>query len=464
MMPVVWVRRVLCFNIFVYDILYIKFMNQSLSPMLMQPWQKRGYIALVMLFWFVISFITNIMGPLIPDIISNFHLTHLALAAFIPTSFFVAYAVMSIPAGILIEKWSEKAVFICGFSFPLIGSLIFVMMPCFTVLLISSFIIGLGMAMLQTVINPFTRVAGGEAHFAFYSVMGQLVFGGASFVSPLVYSYLVGALTNYDGNGSWLITLLAASTPAGLPWVSLYWLFAFILVLIIGMVIVVRFPRIELKDDERAGTLHQYKQLFVSKTTYLFFFGIMAYVATEQGIANWISAFLQQYHHLDPQSEGAATVGYFWGAMSVGCLLGLLLLKLFDSKLVLRGAIILAVLFLVCAVFGSATISVGCFPLVGFCLSVMFSVVMSLGLNSVDSLHGAFAGILCSGIVGGAIGPLVVGWLADQVGLQTAMLFPVLTLGYLFFLSIAAKPLINNEIMSFSRLFGFLKNKKEPLH
>ena len=57
-----------------------------------------------MVFWFVISFITNIMGPLIPDIIDNFGLSKLALASFIPTSFFLAYAVLSIPGGLLIEK------------------------------------------------------------------------------------------------------------------------------------------------------------------------------------------------------------------------------------------------------------------------------------------------------------------------------------------------------------------------
>lgn len=75
-----------------------------------------GIIALIMVFWFVISFITNIIGPLIPDIIDNFHLSHLALAGFIPTSFFLAYAVISIPAGIMIEKFGQKAVLALGFS------------------------------------------------------------------------------------------------------------------------------------------------------------------------------------------------------------------------------------------------------------------------------------------------------------------------------------------------------------
>ena len=66
--------------------------------------KKWGMLALIMMFWFTISFITNILGPLIPDIIQNFELKDLAMAGFIPTSFFLAYAIMSIPAGILIWR------------------------------------------------------------------------------------------------------------------------------------------------------------------------------------------------------------------------------------------------------------------------------------------------------------------------------------------------------------------------
>ena len=56
-----------------------------------------GMLALIMAFGFTSSFITNILGPLIPDIIHNFNLSDLAMAGFIPTSFFLAYAIMSIP-------------------------------------------------------------------------------------------------------------------------------------------------------------------------------------------------------------------------------------------------------------------------------------------------------------------------------------------------------------------------------
>lgn len=151
-------------------------------------------LALIMAFWFTISFITNILGPLIPDIIHNFNLSDLAMAGFIPTSFFLAYAIMSIPAGLLIDRFGEKPVLFCGFLMPFIGTILFACMHTYPMLLASSFIIGLGMAMLQTVLNPLQRTVGGEENYAFIAELAQFMFGIASFLSPLAYTYLIREL------------------------------------------------------------------------------------------------------------------------------------------------------------------------------------------------------------------------------------------------------------------------------
>lgn len=410
-----------------------------------------GIVALIMLFWFVISFITNIMGPLIPDIIANFKLSHIGLAAFIPTSFFLAYAVMSIPAGILTEKLSQKTVLIIGFSLPFAGSLLFALHPTFNALMISSFIIGLGMAMLQTVINPLTRIAGGEDNFAFFSVMGQLFFGAASFVSPFLYTYLVHSLSSPGEPDNWFVRQLGLITPSGLPWVSLYWIFFICLLFIIVLVSVVRFPAIELLDDEKLGSVDSYKTLLKNKYVYLFFLAILSYVATEQGIANWVSQFLKDYHGLNPQVQGAEIVGLFWGLMSVGCLLGLIALRLFDSQQVLRVAAIVSIVLLLISLTGPTAVATISFPALGFTISVMFSIIMSLGLNSVSMHHGSFAGILCTGIVGGAIGPLIIGSLADIIGLKPALFTLLIPLSYILSLSFWAKPLIKNKTVKLTK-------------
>jgi fucose permease len=95
------------------------------------------------------------------------------------------------------------------------------------------------------------------------------------------------------------------------------------------------------------------------------------------------------------------------------------------------------------------------FALSGFFLSVMWSILISLALNSVDFAHGTFAGILCSGIMGGAVMPLIVGGLADVTGLQAAMFFLFLPLAYIFSVGIWAKPLVTNaRVKSLSALFS----------
>ena len=399
-------------------------------------------VLLVFLVFFVISFITNILGPLVPDIIDGFDLS-LGLAGFLPFAFFVAYGVMSIPAGMLLERYRERAVMLAAFVLAFAGSLLFATNPTFTVALGSLFLIGIGMTMLQVAINPLLRVAGGEEHFAFLSVAGQLVFGSASFLSPLVYSHLVTSMKG-EGGGGPLVGLLAGRVPAELPWVSLYWLFAAVTLAMVALLAVVRLPRFELKEDERAGAWDTHRGLLADRTVWLYFAAIFCYVGSEQGVANWISKFLATYHGLDPQVEGARAVAMFWGLMTAGCLLGLLLLKLFDSRRVLIGFAIAAIGTLAAALAGPARVSYYAFMLVGFCLSVMWSVIFSLALNSVPRHHGSFSGILCTGIVGGAFVSLAVGSLGDRFGLRAAMGLLFLTLGYILSVGFWARPLVTN--------------------
>ncbi|MBU4444918.1 MFS transporter, partial [bacterium] len=218
---------------------------------------KRNYLIVVFIFliFYVISFLTNILGPLIPDIIDGFHLSHLALVAFLPFSFFAAYGVMSIPAGFLVDKYSAKTIMIAAFILALIGSFLFAAFPAFWVAMISLFLIGVGMAMLQVAINPLLRAAGGEEHFAFNSVAAQLVFGLASFISPQVYSYLVQHLRNYTNNENILIRILVRIVPQDLPWISLYWVFVAVTLIMVVVLIIIRLPKIELKVDERVESL-----------------------------------------------------------------------------------------------------------------------------------------------------------------------------------------------------------------
>jgi FHS family L-fucose permease-like MFS transporter len=404
---------------------------------------KRNYyiVALIMLTFFVISFVTNVLGPLVPDMISGFNLS-LTLVALLPFAFFIAYGVMSIPSGMLIEKYNEKKMMIVAFVIAFVGSLLLAMFPNYLTAILSLFIIGCGFAMLQVVINPLLRTAGGEEHYAFNSVLAQLIFGGASFLSPLVYSYMV---LNLKDTGNKSLSIFRSIVPLNLPWISLYWLFTVISILMIIVIAVSKFPKVELTGEEKAGPLETHIMLFKKRVVILFFIAMICYVGTEQGTANWISQFLSTYHGYDPQKTGADAVAYFWGLMTAGGVLGLLLLKIMDSRKVLVIFTVLALVCLSLALFGPAKISLFAFPAMGFFASVMYPIIFSLALNSVNEHHGSFSGILVTGIIGGAIVPLIIGWLGDHLGLRNGMFFLYLTMGYILSIGFWAKPIIKNK-------------------
>lgn len=427
-----------------------------------RPMKRNTFIVLlIFLIFSVISFLTNIIGPLVPDIIRSFDLS-IGLAGFLPFSFFVAYGVMSIPAGVLIERYSEKSVLIAAFVLAFAAAMLFALVPTFAIALASLFSIGIGMAMLQVIINPMLRQAGGEAHFAFNSVLANFFFGAASFVSPLLYSALVGNIHAGEPANA-LIALFNSLVAPDLKWVSLYWVFAVVSLAMIVLLAFIRIPKTELKADEKMDVGNAFSELIRSRTVILYFIGIFAYVGSEQGIANWMSKFLLMYHNMNPETAGAAAIAYFWGLITVGCLVGLLLLKLFDSRSVLMVFAVGAMAALLVALFGSAAASLIAFPATGFFLSIMWSVVFSLGMNSVKHHHGTFAGILCTGIVGGAIIPLIIGGLAELVPLRYAMGVLFITLGYILCIGLWARPLVNNAtVKNWGELFGARTKTVEP--
>ncbi|MBW8198704.1 MFS transporter [Flagellimonas abyssi] len=403
-------------------------------------------IGLVMIVFFVISFITNILNSIIVDVKDSFDLS-LTLTGLLPFTFFIAYGIMSIPAGFLSEKYSERTLLSVSFLVMALASLGFALLPQYGVFSITLFVLGCCMAVLQVIINPMLRVAGGEEHFAFNSVLAQLVFGAASFLSPYLYKYLVSK----NNTGDTFAEMLRGWVPQDLPWASLYIVFAAISLVLFFYVFLTKYPKFEKTEEEKAGDTSSYWDLLKNKWTLLYFLGIFCYVGTEQGVGNWISQFLNQYHGLDPQTVGANTVSYFWAMLTVGCLLGLLLLKFMDSRKLLVLATSITIISLILALTGSPQMALIGFPMVGFFISVMYSIIFSLALNSVKEHHGSLSGILCTGIAGGAVIPFIVGGLGELMSLRSGMFFLIIPLIFILSIGFWAKPLVNNKTISLKK-------------
>ncbi len=398
-------------------------------------------IVVVVCIFLYISVVTNVIGALIPEVIRVYQLS-LTQASMLPFCFFLAYGVMSVPAGALRDRYHDKPILAASFAVTALACLFFALRPAYWSVTPTLFVVGAAMAVLQVVINPLLQQAGGEEHFAFYSTLGQLVFGTGSFLAPHLYSAAMrpGAALSWP---PWL----RSATPEETPWVALYWLFAAAAGLAVVGLSALRFPASAAPPQEERGTWGGYASLVRSPMVWLYFASIFAYVGSEQGTANWISQFLSEYHRADPRTTGAAVLSGFWGLMTAGCVIGMIALKLADSRKVLIGASSGALLSLTLALFGSRRAAVAAFPLMGLFASVMWPVIFSLALNSVTRLQGSFAGLLCTGIVGGAIMPFAIGRLGDAAGLRAGMCLLYLSFGWVAAVGFWARPLVNNATL-----------------
>lgn len=410
---------------------------------------KRNYflVLLVMLIFVVISFVSNIIDPMGTDVQASFQLTE-TQTGYLATALFAAYAVMSIPAGMLVEKFSAKGVLLLAFLLSTLGAASFALRPLYGVALPAFFCIGVGFAMMQVVINPMLRVAGGEEHYAFWGNASQMIFALGSTLSPHLYGGLVNGL-KAPGPKDGFLGLLTRLVPAEMPWVSMYWVFAAMLLVMVLVIALIRLPRMELNEDEKVGSFQTVLELLRSRVVWLYFLGVVCYVGTEQGVATKIKGFLLNCHQVDPDVANRAVSG-FWGAMTLGCAVGLILLKVLDSRKILVTFMVGGSLTLLVALFGPTKVALQALPLMGFWCSIGWPIVFSLALNSVEKHHGSFAGILCTGILGGALLPPIVGKIADHsgtFGLRYGMLAVLGTLGYLIFLGLWAKPLVNNATL-----------------
>ena len=381
--------------------------------------------------FFVISFITNIIGPLIPQFIKTYNLS-LVLASFLPLSFFLSYGVFSVPAGIFLERFGGKIVILSAFIISSAGAALIILMPGYLSFIFSFFMIGTGMAILQVAINPILRFAVSGENFAFFSIIGQLAFGSASFLSPVFYRFLLEK-KNFFG-----LNIFNDE-----PWLWIYFLFILAIIALLVFLYFLKTPDNQSKLEK--FDINVFSKFLNNRISYFYFFGIFSYVGVEQGINNWSSEFLYQYHSLDPEKVGVEVISAFWGNLTIGTIISLFLVKFIDEKKLLSIYALTSSIIAFLAIHGDYEISVLSFKLLGFSISGVWSVMISLALNSVPKNHSIFTGILLTGIVGGAVFPFIVAGIGQIFNLKVGMHVILIGLVYLLYVSFTAKPLISNK-------------------
>jgi fucose permease len=386
-------------------------------------YKRSAIVVLVNLAYFEVGLMVSIMGAIIPEIIGFYGLNY-AAAASLPVAYYLSFGFMAIPSGLIIEKFSYKRSLLYAYLTVLAGILLFIYSGNFPSRIASIFVIGCALTLVQVLVFPLLREVMGAEKLPFHTTLNTFMYGIGAFASPYFYTLIAQGIKN--PSSVFPFNVLHAISAGSYPWLAVYYIFLAVFVITTVIIVLVRFPPVHLSASEKIGNINSFKELLSNKYLYFFFFTLFSYAACEQGISNWIPQFLNSFHAVNPQTTGSLVLSLYWLLLSLGCIFGMVLLKYFDSLKILFVFTAAAVTSFCCALFGTRGMALWFFPITGLFHSVMWPLILSLAMNTINKHHGSLSGLLFAASSGGAFGAWMVGKLGDIFGLRWGLFFLII--------------------------------------
>lgn len=373
--------------------------------------------------FFVWGLLTSLNDILVPHFKAIFTLSYLQ-AMLIQFCFFGAYFIMSLPAGFLVEKVGYRLGIVIGLCAAALGCLGFypaAAAQSYPLFLAALFVLASGITLLQVAANPCVAGLGSEETAPSRLNLSQAFNSLGTTIGPLLGAALILSVAEEGATTA----AHEVRTVQG-PYLALASLL---------LVIAVAFSRFRLPalagsaDRTRAPTD---SGLWAHRHLVLGAIAIFVYVGAEVSIGSVLVSFMAQ-PEIGGLSERAAG-GYlslYWGGAMVGRFIGAGLLRKFDAGRVLACCALGAVLLLIASMSFSGSLAMGAALAIGLCNSIMFPTIFALAIAELGPRTGEGSGLLCMAIVGGAIVPVIMGFLADRSGLTAAFAVPLVCYAYI---------------------------------
>lgn len=394
----------------------------------------RGALSILTTLFFIWGFITCLNDILIPHLKAVFTLSY-TQAMLIQFCFFAAYFVMSVPSGYLVEKLGYKTGIVVGLLIAGLGCLLFYPaagVHAYGLFLTAFFVLASGITLLQVAANPYVTVLGPAETASSRLTLTQAFNSLGTTLAPYFGSLLIlsTAVKTSDEIGHLSIAELTLYQTAEAAAVQQPYLFlAAVLLLMAAVFAGLKLPKITVESNVSspvAGSAWQYPHLVLGALA------IFLYVGGEVAIGSFMVNFLGEVNVAGlPEQEAGKYVSLYWGGAMLGRFVGAAVMQKLRPASVLMFNALAAVGLVLTAIFASGALAMWSLLAVGLCNSIMFPTIFSLALGGLGEHTGQGSGILCAAIVGGAIVPLLQGILADRIGLQHALLVPVLCYLYI---------------------------------
>ncbi|MCF8405553.1 MAG: sugar MFS transporter [Bacteroidales bacterium] len=401
-------------------------------------------ITIIGVLFFIFGFVTWLNATLIPYLRIACELT--AFESFWVTfAFYISYFVMALPSSAVLTKTGFKNGMSVGLITMAVGALVFIpaaITRTYGLFLTGLFIQGTGLAVLQTASNPYVTILGPiESAAKRISIMG-VANKFAGILSPIILGAVV--LQGIDDLVIKLEGMDALSRAAELDILAEkviwpYVIMAIVLVILAGLIRYSSLPDVEGDKKENESSKHlERKSIFDFSYLWLGVLAIFVYVGVEV-VA--VDTLISYGNFLGFEfAEAKIFASFTLGAMIVGYFVGIITIPRFISQsAALKWFAVLGVIFSIIAIFTSGYTSILMIAALGFANSIMWPAIWPLAIDGLGKYMKIGSALLIMGIAGGALLPLLYGYLSDLESVGSQQAYWIMVPCYLYILFFAAK-------------------------
>ncbi|MGI8581027.1 MAG: sugar MFS transporter [Chitinophagaceae bacterium] len=392
--------------------------------------------------FFLFGFVTWANGTLIPYLKIACELTT-SEAMLVTFAFYISYAVMAFPSSWVLKKIGFKKGMVLGLIVMAIGALLFIPAAnsrTYSIFLLGLFVIGTGLALLQTACNPYVTILGPiESAAKRISIMG-ICNKGAGAIAPLIMGAIM--LNNVDALQEKLLSMDTAQKAVELNALASkvvvpYIIIAIVLVALAVFIYFSTLPEIKAEGEDEAdnsSSVVNRKSIFSYPYLWLGFVTLFLYVGVEVLAGDTIPLYGNSLGISLDTAKNFTT--YTMIGMLVGYLIGIFTIPRYISQsTALKFSAILGILFSLGAIFTSGTTSVFFIAILGLANALVWPAIWPLAINGLGKFTKTASALLIVGIAGGALLPKLWASLGESIGLQQA--YWIMVPCYLFILYFA---------------------------
>lgn len=330
---------------------------------------------------------------------------------------------MGIPAGLFMKRFGYRKGIIMGLVVYACGAFLFLpatYIQTFEFTLLCLFIIACGLTFLETAANPYTTVLGPKHSAAQRINLSQSFNGLGWMIGPAVGGFLILGNTAEVGGNKF--------SSMALPYMVLG---SFVL-LVALMFVFTKLP--EINEDEfehhEAGTVTKpfWKHSHFRYAVIAQFFYVAAQTGINSFFINYVTETMPRF-----SSEKAAlllSLGFFF--FWLGRISGSVIMKWIKPNRMIATYALVNVVTMLLVVANLGWISLIALFVTYFCMSIMFPSIFALGIRGLGAQAKPASSYLVMAIVGGALCPVFMGWIADKHGMQIGFLVPMVCFMIIF--------------------------------